>query len=371
VADAARATLAAVPTNSPLWSVATHQLLTDAITHKHQERALRYSEEIVESPSVNFGDKIEHLELLRLAKDPGYASCLASVEAEGAQSPHTAYAVGHWMLRAEGAPQALGWLRNLPQEVQTNQPVPMVVADGLLATKDWQGILDLTEHEDWEEIDYYRFALQSYAQSTLGHKYEAESAWHKALHASAHQLTRLAWLSEVTGTWGRTDQRMEVLSEIMDEFPNEKWAPEQFAGELYHEGRTKDLEEFFAKLYAKNPDDVQLKNNVANLSLLQNSDLETSHRLAKEAYDAATNEPSFATTYAYSLFLQGRTDDALSVLNTIKPDYLRNPSIAAYYGYIEAKAGHKELARAPLQTAARVKLLPEEMEMVRTAQAAL
>ena len=77
----------------------------------------------------------------------------------------------------------------------------------------------------------------------------------------------------------------------------------------------------------------------------------------------------FATTYAYSLFLQGRTDEALKVLNNINPDYLRNPSIAVYYGYIQAKAGHKDLAREPSALnpggGGAAKLLPEEMEMVR------
>ena len=76
-----------------------------------------------------------------------------------------------------------------------------------------------------------------------GKNMRAEVSWHKALHAaSAHQLTRLAGLAEVTAKWGWGDQRLEVLSQVMDEFPNEKWAQETYAaGVYYREGKTKDL----------------------------------------------------------------------------------------------------------------------------------
>ena len=55
----------------------------------------------------------------------------------------------------------------------------------------------------------------------------------------------------------------------------------------------------------------------------------------------------------------------------MKTDYLKNPSIAAYYGIVEAEVGNKMVAKAPLQLAGNAKLLPEEMELVRQASARL
>ena len=51
--------------------------------------------------------------------------------------------------------------------------------------------------------------------------------------------------------------------------------------------------------------------------------------------------------------------------------YLQIPSVAAYYGVVQAQSGHKDVARAPLERAAAAKLLPEENEMVRLARASL
>jgi hypothetical protein len=55
-------------------------------------------------------------------------------------------------------------------------------------------------------------------------------------------------------------------------------------------------------------------------------------------------------------------------VNDLKPEYLQIPSIAAYYGVIQAQTGHKDLAKASLQRAEAARLLPEENEIVRLAK---
>jgi Flp pilus assembly protein TadD len=98
--------------------------------------------------------------------------------------------------------------------------------------------------------------------------------------------------------------------------------------------------------------------------------LPTAHRLAKEAFDNEPSDPLVLSTYAYSLLLQGRQDEAVRVLNNLKPPALQIPSVAACYGVIEAQSGNMEAAREPLERAQAAKLLPEEMELVRLAKTA-
>jgi len=59
------------------------------------------------------------------------------------------------------------------------------------------------------------------------------------------------------------------------------------------------------------------------------------------------------------------------VLNDLKPEYLKIPSIAAYYGVVQAESGHKDLAKESLERADEGRLLPEEKELVRLAKARL
>jgi hypothetical protein len=77
------------------------------------------------------------------------------------------------------------------------------------------------------------------------------------------------------------------------------------------------------------------------------------------------------STYAYALLLQNKTNDAEKIVSEIKPEYRKIPSIAAYYGVVEAEAGHKDAAREALQRAESAPLLPEEKEMVRLASSHL
>jgi Flp pilus assembly protein TadD len=140
---------------------------------------------------------------------------------------------------------------------------------------------------------------------------------------------------------------------------------------LYGSGNSRELAEFLAKVYASDPSDPQLKNNFAVISLLRRSGLDQAYRLAREAYNSAPNDPFFISTYAYALLLQNKNDEALEMVSKLKPEFLKIPSIAAYYGIVEAQTGHKDAARAPLELAGTAQLLPEEKEIVRLASSHL
>jgi predicted Zn-dependent protease len=114
-----------------------------------------------------------------------------------------------------------------------------------------------------------------------------------------------------------------------------------------------------------------IKNNLANLYLVRRSELEQAYRLAREVYEKAPKDPFFTSTYAYSLLLQNRPDEAIKVFNELKPEYLQIPSVAAYYGVIQEASGHKDIARVALKRASAAKLLPEETGLVRSATAHL
>jgi len=105
--------------------------------------------------------------------------------------------------------------------------------------------------------------------------------------------------------------------------------------------------------------------------LLRKSDLPRAYRLAREAYNSSPADPFFASTYAYSLLLQNKPDEAVKVLSELKPEYLEIPSIAAYYGVVQAGSGHRDIARTPLARADAASLLPEEKEIVHLAMSGL
>jgi hypothetical protein len=351
--------------------IALRHLTADASARKSYSEAISYSKQIVSEPKAMVGDRIDYLQLLRVANDTNFSPWLASMKQEAVKSPIEAFALGRWMAIAENPTNALQWLQSLPPSIQTNQPVPLIVADCCVALKDWAGLMALLEKQDWADANYFRLALEARAEGSLGQDIASQTTWRKAVRLANHRLDRLARLAEATSGWGWETENTEVLKEITSSFPKEKWAAEQLVTKLYAAGDSRALGDLLAKLYAADPSDVKSKNNLASISLLRKADLDRAYRLAQEAYNSAPENPFCISTYAYSLLLQNKQDMALKVVSNLKPQYLQIPSVAAYCGVVEAQSGNKDLAKAHLERAASAKLLPEEKEMVRLAKAGL
>ena len=370
-AGAARASLERVATNSEFRLVALRYLTADASAHKSFTTAMNYSAEIIRDTNATVGDKIDYLQLLRLANGPNFSSWLATLKQEATGSPVEAFALGKWMAATDNPTNALRWLQTLPQNIQTNQPVPLVTADCYIVLKDWTGLIAFAKKQDWAEANCFRLALVALGQRSLREESASQTTWRKALHLAEHRLDRLSRLSQVTAGWKWDAENTEVLRAIIDESPKEKWAVEELTDKLYAAGNTREIGDLLARVYATDSTDPRLKNNLANIFLLRRADLDTAYRLAHEAYKTSPDNPFFISTYAYSLLLQDKQDEAVKVFSGLKPEYLQIPSVAAYYGVVQAQSGHKDLAKAPLERAAAARLLPEEKEIVRLAQARL
>lgn len=371
VADAARLAFEQIPTNSPVHPIALRYLAVDAAAHERYDRAIGYSQEVINSSAATYNDKIEHLQYLRDAKAPGFNAWLAVLKDDAKRSPDHTYVLGRWMATEQTPSETLNWLQSLPASLQTNMPVLLIISDCQIASKDWSGLRKMVEQRDWGEAEYYRLCLQSLADRHLDESASAKNAWDRAVQLSSHRLDRLTRLARITALWGWNPEMNEVLQQVVSEFPREKWAFDELMASLYENGDSAGLVNLLTKVHSANPSDNRVKNNLANISLLRNSDLENAHRLAQEAYTSSPENPFFISTYAYSLLLQKKPDEAVKVFSGLKAEYLKNPSIAAYYGVVQLGAGHKDVAREPLKLADTGRLLPEEKEMVRLAEARL
>ncbi len=373
IANAARSSMErmAATTNSETRTTALRYLAEDANAHKSLNRAIGYSRQLLQDSSATFADKIAHLQLLKEATNGEAVPFQTLLEQEARSSTTSAFLLGKWMSMEENPATALAWLQSLPLAIQTNQPVPLIMTDCQIADKDWSGLLALVNRQDWSELTFYRLALESLAQRSLGKDTSATAAWQKAVRNSADRLDRLSRLAQVTAAWRWAPEHTEILEKITTAFPKETWATDQLVAQLYAQGDTRGIQTLLARVHASDPTDARLKNNLANVLLLRNSEVQTAYRLAHEAYEAAPEDPFFASTYAYSLLLQNKQDDAVKAFSHIKPDYLQIPTVAAYYGVVQAKCGHNDIALGSLKRAGTGKLLPEEKEMVRMAIARL
>jgi len=125
--------------------------------------------------------------------------------------------------------------------------------------------------------------------------------------------------------------------------------------ELYKESRQKFLAE---------PQNVTARNNYILLALLSKQNVDSAHQLARALYKEHPADPAVAASYGLSLYDQDKPDEAVTVMDTLKPEQLNEPVIASYYGLFLAAAGHAEKAQKYLQLGAQAAMLPEEKTLI-------
>ena len=371
VASAGRLSLEQLATNGSLDVIALRYLALDATKHKEAAAAFEYTKRIVTNSSATFGDKLNYLNFLRGAQGAETDSWLSTLKQQATNSPGDTFALGQWLARNEGSSNALQWLSTLPAELQVRQPVPLVITECQVSVKDWAALVATVEDEDWAGAEPLRLAFESLALRSLGDDQEAQDLWTKVRRESARQLDQKYALAQLTSAWGWVPEELEVLKDIVAEFPREKWAVETLARRFHDLGQTQELETLLFNQLSAHGTNVALKASLAHVCLLRKSHVQMAHRLAKEAFDTAPGDPLVICTYAYSLLLQGDLDHALKTLDHLESQELQIPWVAACYGVIEAESGNKRAARELLERAQAARLLPEERELVQLAKARL
>lgn len=368
----AKVDLLSLSTNAAVRLVALRHLRDFAVTKGNTNDAVRFATEIAKDPAASLSDNLDQLSILKVARDPGFSSVLERLKKEGTKSSLVAFTVGRWIAQNESPTNAFDWLKRLPLDVQTNQPVPLLVSDCLIAQRNWIHLEELAQLGDWQASEFYRFAVLSLAQRLQGKDVAAKASWQRALREGNGNLSRLTRLSQVCTAWNWTSEKEEVLSNLIATYPKATWALNSLVLIYYAEGKTREIEKVLFASYNENKDDPHLQNNLANVLLLLKSRLELAHALARQAYEALPNDPFFISTYAYSLYLQDKVTEARKVIETIEPEALRNPAIATYCALIQSSSSDKEKAREAVAFADNAKMmLPEERELVRQAKTAL
>jgi len=259
----------------------------------------------------------------------------------------------------------------MPPSMQTNQPLPLILADCYLATTNWPALLATLQQPTWGEMDFLRFLYRARALKERRMDTAAKAEWAKSVKAADGQLDRLAVLQRSAGGWAWLAEQEEVLWLIVNRYPREKWAFQPLAELLHARGNTRSLMVLFARALEMDPRNTSAKNNLAMVALLLNAVEKKPHDLALELYQADRGNPVYASTYSFSLYLQAKSPEAVLVLEGLKPEQLEEPSVAAYYGIALEAAGNKTKAKKFLDLAARARLLPEEKKLVDRAKARL
>ena len=368
VSARARAELEQWQTNAVTGVQALRALMVHHAGRRQFAEAERYSTALLRNPNSTFNDKLEHLAVLRGAQSPQFDSFLATVKREVGTNVFSAAELVTQLTSMGAADKAIDWVKSLPPAMQKEAPLPLALASSYFVLGQWRELEVLLGAQPWKERDFARQALLAYATRKQNAMDASIAHWKNAVQLAATRPELLGSLAQMSSTWGWTNETEAVLWRVIRDFPKEGWPVDSLQTSYVQLKNTRKLYELNAAVLERQPTNTFAQNNWAALSFLLETNLAKAHEIAKTIYDRDTKNVGFASTYAWSLQLQGRTADALKVIEAIPAATLEQPSLAAYYGAVLAAAGQKEKARSFLDKSATAPLLPEEVKMVADAR---
>jgi len=370
--EAALASLEELRSNESQRTAATRTLIIDGITNRADAQRLRaLAQDLQSYPDAAFTDRLLYLEILRQLRDPGYEEYLAQVRAQASSKPLDLAALLSWMVRNRMHSEAMEIAGSLPDETRTAWPVPLVLAEARVGTRDWVQLEKFTRETNWERYDFLRRAYLSRALREQGKQLAADQELSAAQKDAGANPQMVSMLTQTIADFGWQNEAIELVWALTKNPETRMTALRTLYVHYSKAGDTSGLFRTLTKLTEINPDDIALQNNLAQVSLLIGADVDRARRLASDVAAKEPNNPAYISTYAFSLLSRGDVKGAMQAMEKIPAEQLREPSVATYYGLVLSAAGDKDRAREFLQRSAQAMLLPEEKALVAKAESAL
>ncbi len=365
IAAQGRQSLEQLRTSPTLGAVALRSLIADSLKGKNLARARQFSDQVLKTPQASLDDRLQHAAILRQMKDPEFETDLLSIQKRVSTNALAIYATTTWMIGQRLAAQAGSWLKSLPSRLRAQQPVPLAVVDCYEAQEDWPGLETYLQGQQWNDMEFMRYALLSRAAAKQHETVTVQSRWDTAVRQAGDRIDALKALLNLAAKWGWEKDRDHLLWQILQRFPRERWTLMDLQQSYMRVGDTRGLNNVFTAMATYNPSNFVALNNLAATSLLLKTNLPQAYNMAKEAFLHYPTNATIASTYAFSLYCQGKTHQGLAVLQQIDPKALQTPSVALYYGVLLSRAGESGEAQKYLGLARKSHLLPEEQTLLR------
>ncbi len=233
-----------------------------------------------------------------------------------------------------------------------------------MALQDWPGLQACVNTGNWGETEFVRHAFSARARREHGPVEAANAEWSQAMKTADGQEANLVVLLRLATQWGWLREGEEILRAIVEAHPNEAWARQALAQSLFASGQTRGLLQLYSQQLTQDPSDLVAKNTVAITALLLDAQEFKPDQAALELYQESPTNSSFAATYAFSLYLQGKKTEALKVLDRLDAQQLETAAVAPCYGLVLKALGDRAKAKKHLDLASKFAMLPEERKFI-------
>jgi lipopolysaccharide biosynthesis regulator YciM len=243
--------------------------------------------------------------------------------------------------------------------------------------KNWSRLKRWTRTGNWGDAEYVRLAYDAIAElhSRSGKDSSAnaefETLWRSADKLSEGVAERELILARLATKWQLASQA-EELWVLVEENPTMRREALDNLRHLYRaKDETTNLYAVLQRLHESSPNEAPITADLARLGLNLGENIESSHQLAKEAYDRAPNEVNCAVTFAFSLHRLDRNAEALGIIKSLPPERLHDAHAAVYGALVLVDENELDEAKDYIAAAGNGKLYPEEKKLLEEAKTKL
>ena len=363
----ARETLDRLMENPEFRGGALRALLNDAVDQKDFESADRLAQQLQMSPDVTFGDYLLCLNFYRKLDAKKFDNLLEKVKPVAARNPTDLGLLMDWMNENGMAADVIKWMEKLPADATAHPPPAIAVAAAFAELKNWSRLRRWTRSESWGGDDYLRQAYQGFAahqsrQSSADAEFD--TLWREALRAAGDQPDHELRLARLATKWNLAIESEELWSRLSRNSPTRREALDALYKLYRGVNDPKKLYDVLQRLHENSPNDIGISASLARLGLNIDQNTRQAQDLAKQAYERAQNDVNAAVTYAFSLYVQGRTMEGLDVIKKLPPEAMHESHNAVYAAVLLLDVNQSDAAREYLQIAKRGPLYAEEKRLL-------
>jgi len=373
----ARDTLERLITSARYRTGALRALLNDAVERNDRTAADSFAQQLQMSPEVTFGDYLLCLNFYRKLDEKKFRQLLEKVKPFAARNASDLASLIDWMNQNGLAGDVVKWVDKLPPARLSSPSASVVVADAYATVKNWSRLKRWTRTGNWGDAEYLRLAYDAIAErhSRSGKDSSAnsefETLWRSADELSEGVPERELILARLATKWQLASQAEELWIRV-EENPTMRREALDNLRQLYRaKDETTKLYAVLQRLHESSPNEASIAADLARLGLNLGENSESSHQLAKEAYDRAPNEVNCAITYAFSLHRLGRNAEALAIIKSLPPERLHDDHAAVYVALVLVEGNELERAKDYIAAAENGKLYPEEKKLLEEAKTKL
>jgi cellulose synthase operon protein C len=297
---------------------------------------------------------------------------LDKLQSEVADKPQEVIRVVEYLARTGQHERTIAWYAALPEETKKDEDVKRVTADALLARGDWSALESHLKTGSWPTREFYRQALLAYAYKNQARPAEFAEAWKAAIVAVGTDPNvagnKAKILLAKAEQWKWVHERYDVVWKLFSLNPANLPVRQALLIWEKQQGNTANLNKLFARVIDIEPRDQMARNNFAYTSLLLDANLSRAALIAAEHYAARPDDPFIVTTYAFSLFKQGKAAEALAKLETLSAAELSEPDRMLHRAVFLARVGEISRATEIMKGIDQRRLLPEERRLIENAK---